>query len=372
MKKLLSFFAYAIFLVSFNIQAIEITQHMTGSWYNRDQEGHGFNIEVIGPNKSVFYWYVYNPDGTPTWLVGRGPHVDGRIEGVAYHNTGMRWGVFDPLERTQERWGTVTIDFIGCDSAQVSYQSDDPSEKAIPYGSGSFEISRITYVHKSKCQETPYPGIYKGTFWSETLDEGFPATVLLNIHGDVIVFVMDHKSFFGMYTVNSPLFSGSGQVYANDTRQLYGESFQFEGQIKEEYRLFAESSIPGVDQGFFDVHPITQFYFRGLTTADLAGDYEMEDLHSFNEGTATITADGTITGTDATGCNWSGEILVGDTAFNLFQINLSVTDCDDDHGMSYWGMGFQDDAENLEDGLALWIFTHDGQVTKSAFLTRMP
>lgn len=343
---------------------------MTGAWYNPDQDGHGFNIEVIRENKSIFYWYVYNPDGTPTWLVGRGPHVDGRIEGVAYHNTGMRWGVFDPVERTQERWGTVTFDFHGCDSALVSYQSDDPSEKAIPYGSGSFEIVRLTYVHNSKCQDPPYAGIYKGTFWSETLDEGFVGTVLLNVHGDVVAFAMDHKSFFGINTVNGNEFTGTGQVYANDTRQIYGESFVFEGQIKEEYRLFSASSIPGVDEGFFDVYPLTQLYFRGITTAELAGTYEMEDLHSFNEGTATIAADGTLTGTDAAGCNWSGEILIGDEAFNLFQINLAVTDCGDDNGMSYWGMGFQDDAENLEDRLALWIFTHDGQVTKSALLTR--
>ena len=222
MKKLLSLFACVFVSMSFNVYPIEITQHMTGSWYNPAEDGHGFNIEVIKPNKSVFYWYVYNPDGTPTWLVGRGPHVDGRIEGIAYHNTGMRWGVFDPLERTQVRWGVVNIDFINCNLATVSYQSDDSSEQSIPWGVGSFDIVRLTYVHKSKCSEVPYAGIYKGIFYSETDEEGYPGTVLIDGQGFLVGFVMDSSTFWGDHTVSGKDFGSIGSVYANDTGEILG------------------------------------------------------------------------------------------------------------------------------------------------------
>jgi hypothetical protein len=370
-KKPLLLFAFTCLFLGFNAHAIQITQHMTGSWYNPDQDGHGLNIEVIKENKSVFYWYVYNPDGTPTWLVGRGPHVDGRIEGVAYHNTGGIWGEFDMSGRIQERWGTVTIEFNGCNSALVTYQSDDQSVQTIPYGSGSFEIVKLTAVHKSKCQDPPYAGIYRGYIWSDVAEQGTPATVLLNTHGDVIAFSMGYKTFFGTYTVSDGVFSSQLQAYVNDTRQYHHPEFSttFEGQVKEEYRLFMEYIVPETDAGFFDTYPVTQLYFRGVTTSELAGDYEIEDMHTFDAGTASIAADGTLTGTDDAGCSWTGDIQIGDQNFNLFQINLAVTGCGDDR--NYWGMGFQDDAENLEDGLAIWIFTYDGEKTLSATLTRV-
>ncbi len=369
MKKLLSLFAFALIFISFNAHPIEITQHMTGSWFNRDQEGHGFNIEVIGPNKSVFYWYVYNPDGTPTWLVGRGPHNGARIEGVAYHNTGMVWGEFDPNPRTQERWGTVNIDFTDCNNAHVEYQADELSEQTIPYGFGSFHMTRLTYVHKSKCSEVPHAGIYKGVFWSETSDEGFPGTVLIDGEGFFVGFAMDGAFFWGDHTVEGKDFGSIGSAYAGDTGENLGD-YSMEGRIVEDYRLFFEYLIPVIDTGFGDVYPVPQQYFRGVTFAELAGTYEVEDLQTFDEGTASITPDGAISGTTAAACNWSGQITIADTAFNMFDISLTVTDCGDQNGF-YEGKGYLDDAEDLEDNMAAWFFTFNEQGSFSGNMMRI-
>ncbi len=370
MKKLLSLFAFALIFISFNTHPIEITQHMTGSWYNRDQEGHGFNIEMIGPNKSVFYWYVYNPDGTPTWLVGRGPHNGARIEGVAYHNTGMVWGEFDPNPRTQERWGTVNIDFTDCNHANVEYQADELGEQTIPYGFGSFHMTRLTYVHKSKCSEVPHAGIYKGYFYSETSEEGYPGTVLIDGQGFIVGFVMDFSTFWGDHTVSGKDFGSIGSVYGNATGEKQGD-YSAQGRIVEDYRLFFEYLIPMVDSGMADVYPVTQLYFRGLTLASLAGNYELENQHTFDEGTATIGTDGVITGTDDAGCIWNGQITIADTGFNMFDIQLTVTECGDSNGV-YQGKGYQDDAEDLEDGMAAWVFAFNENWGVSVLLTRVP
>ena len=371
MKRLLLLFSFAFIFLGFNAHPIEITQHMTGSWYNPDQDGHGFNIEVLSESKSVFYWYVYNPDGTPMWLVGAGPHNEGRIEGVAYYNTGMRWGVFDPSEREdQERWGTVTIDFVGCNSATVNYQSDDPSEQAIPYGSGSFNMVRLTYVHKSKCSEVPHAGIYTGTFWSETREEGYPGTVLLDTQGGFFGYVTDYKSFHASHSVIGKDIFVDGWAYSNDTGEIQYPATTMEGRIVEDYRLFAAYDAPGPEEGFADLYPVTQLYFRGVTLAGLAGDYEAEDLHTFDEGTASIGTDGVITGTDAASCHWSGQISIPDVEFNMFDITLTVSECGEKDGY-YEGKGFEGDAEDLEDGMAVWFFAFGGERSLSANLTRI-
>lgn len=87
--------------------AVEINRYLSGSWYNPEQVGHGFSVEVVSEDVSVVYWYVYNPDGTPTFLMGVGDNVGDTIHAVAYHNEGMHWGEFDPGHHMEMEWGTV-------------------------------------------------------------------------------------------------------------------------------------------------------------------------------------------------------------------------------------------------------------------------
>lgn len=370
MKKLLLSIAVALIFISFDAHPIKIDRHMTGAWYNRNQDGHGFNIEVISETRSVFYWYVYNPDGTPTWLVGTGSNEDGRISGVAYHNTGMRWGVFDPTERTQERWGVVNIDFLDCNHATASYQSDDLSEQTIPFGWGSIDIERLTYVHKSKCAENPFPGIYRGYFWSNAAEQGFPGTVLLDGQGGFFGFSLGHRSFFGGHAVDGGNFIAEGSAYANDTGNVENIMFTAEGKIAVDYRLHTEYLIGGVDSGFADLYPVTQLYWRGITLAGLAGDYETQEMLTFQSGTASIGTNGTITGTDPAGCTWNGQISIPDAQFNMFNVDLTVSNCGDNNAF-YEGTGFQDDMSELEDGTGVWFFSFSGPKALPVLMTRI-
>jgi hypothetical protein len=251
----------------------------------------------------------------------------------------------------------------------VSYQSDDLSEQAIPYGSGSFEVVRLTYVHKSKCSQDPNAGIYKGIFYSEFMEEGFPGTILIDGQGFFVGFAWDLASFWGDYTIDGKDFGSIGSFYAGEDGDI-GGNYSMTGRIDGDYRLFTEYLIPALDNGFADVYPVTQQYFRGATLAGLAGDYEVEDLHTFNEGTATVETGGVITGMTATGCNWSGQITIPDTEFNLFDISLTVTDCGEKNGL-YQGKGYQDDLEDLGDGMAIWIYTFNEQGSFSANMTRV-
>ena len=70
MKKLIrSIFAVLFLFAAQGISAEEIQKGHSGSWWNSSQNGHGFSIEVFDDNVMVIYWYVFNPDGTSTFLV---------------------------------------------------------------------------------------------------------------------------------------------------------------------------------------------------------------------------------------------------------------------------------------------------------------
>jgi hypothetical protein len=50
----------------------EIVPALSGSWYNPEQSGKGWNIEVLGDSRLIAYWYSYDDDGDNVWLVADG------------------------------------------------------------------------------------------------------------------------------------------------------------------------------------------------------------------------------------------------------------------------------------------------------------
>ena len=105
-------FSLLLLLVAFNASAIEINRFLSGSWNNPDQNGHGFSIEVISDDLTVFYWYVYNPDGSPTFLLTAGENNGNVTKGKTYYNYGMKWGDFNPADRTELEWIWPSLSFM--------------------------------------------------------------------------------------------------------------------------------------------------------------------------------------------------------------------------------------------------------------------
>ena len=81
--------------IAFNASAIDIKPSLSGSWFNPDQNGHGLSVEVLEDNKTLIYWYVYHPDGTPMFLITVGNNSGNRTSGETYYQTGMRFGDFN-------------------------------------------------------------------------------------------------------------------------------------------------------------------------------------------------------------------------------------------------------------------------------------
>ncbi len=127
---------------------IPMTPGISGSWYNRDQSGHGFVLEVLQGSKLNVYWYAYNLDGNQAWILGVGD-IDGDQATVpVYITRGGRFGPdFDPetVERILD-WGILSFEFDSCNSGTVTYDVEN--------GSGVLRIERLTAPAGLVCQDS--------------------------------------------------------------------------------------------------------------------------------------------------------------------------------------------------------------------------
>lgn len=101
----------------------------SGSWYNPDQSGHGFSMEFAelndGSIQAVIYWYTYDNQGNPIFLLGTGI-ADGYNLEISFQSPyGMRYGEFDPDSVVRAEAGVGRFDFSDPGNGTFSYT---PSE----------------------------------------------------------------------------------------------------------------------------------------------------------------------------------------------------------------------------------------------------
>ena len=124
----------------------------TGSWYNPDQDGQGWVIEVVshpsGEDQFVVYFYGYE-NGEQLWLIGSGPNIDGNTATVdVIRTSGADWGnAFNPGDVELDFVGSMSFEFSGCDSASVEFTPGDTSLSAF-----STEMVRLTGIAGRDCQ----------------------------------------------------------------------------------------------------------------------------------------------------------------------------------------------------------------------------
>lgn len=123
----------------------------SGSYYNPDQSGHGFVVEIVsidGINHALVAWYVYL-NGEQVWLLGQSPISNGRSELPLELFSGADFPPnFSALDVTRRAWGTLVMEFSGPDTATVQWQSNEPG-----FGNGSLEVSRLTGLGGHDCRE---------------------------------------------------------------------------------------------------------------------------------------------------------------------------------------------------------------------------
>ena len=122
----------------------------SGSWFNPQQSGHGFLLQIAPPNTFLAYWFVFTPDGaSQSWLLGAGSFdpASNTVTVEAYQDTGAKFPPnFSSTDITQTDWGSITFTFTDCLNGTVSWVSKLPA-----YGSGSMPITKLAEVDGLHC-----------------------------------------------------------------------------------------------------------------------------------------------------------------------------------------------------------------------------
>jgi len=97
----------------------------SGSWYQPIQDGHGFALEFgelpDGSPLAVAYWYTYDDQGNPIFLMGNGAPEGNRVSIDLISPVGMVYGEFDPSSVQHQPGGTAVFEFDDRDNGTFSY-----------------------------------------------------------------------------------------------------------------------------------------------------------------------------------------------------------------------------------------------------------
>ena len=97
----------------------------SGSWYNADQSGHGFSMEfgqlLDGTPFAGVYWYTYDDQGNPIFMLGTGIPDGNKLEVTFESPIGMVYGVFDKDSVERYPGGVGVFEFSDRDNATFSY-----------------------------------------------------------------------------------------------------------------------------------------------------------------------------------------------------------------------------------------------------------
>lgn len=129
-----------------------ISSATSGAWYNKDQSGHGFLIQVLPGNVFLATWFVFTPDGSAqSWIYIQDPY-DPTSNSVTIQNALIEQGGsfppdFDSTKVTRNNWGPITFTFTDCNNGNVSWNSSLSG-----YGTGSLAIKRLAGIDGLTCQ----------------------------------------------------------------------------------------------------------------------------------------------------------------------------------------------------------------------------
>jgi len=130
--------------------SIKLGGYLSGNWYNVDQSGTGFQLELTTSGAMIAIWFAFEPSGgQPVWIYGQGTY-DRSTDSVTLPATLLTGGKFPPsylvADTTLSAWGSLTFAFTDCNNAIVSWTSSLPG-----YATGTFPITRLTQIDGTVC-----------------------------------------------------------------------------------------------------------------------------------------------------------------------------------------------------------------------------
>ena len=313
------------------IPAAAVDSAYSGSWYTPAEAGSGYNLEIFSDTRALLFWYVYDAAGEPVWLYSEG-EIDGeRIDFDVYYSDGMRFGDLQAADKNMMAWGTLSMEFSGCNTATISYQSTLTGVTHSPVGSGTRQVERVVNVRDLPCRNKG-AGLWSGRHFDPTLNGG--AGAWSDLEG---VLTDDGRVYFNSLA-SEEVMAGTYEVTVNglefdfETCEEGGSAcFNSQGTAafgdKDWIRGTATSSQFGTQP--FELTYVSA-YDRGGNLAGLAGSYTVRDPEPGVVTTVTVQANGALSGSDNQGCTFQGQLSLLDEDFNAYGYQGTVSGCTTD------------------------------------------
>lgn len=139
----------ALFLITAgSAGAVAVTSDFSGSWYDPDLSGQGFNLEILRGNqgkRALVYWYTFDADGNPLWALGVGTTQQNRVMVDMQAAAGPSFGDgFDPDDLVLTDFASIVITFDSCTSGTLEWDGPD-------IGQGTLDLVRLTTLADARC-----------------------------------------------------------------------------------------------------------------------------------------------------------------------------------------------------------------------------
>lgn len=122
----------------------------SGSWFDPSQSGHGITFEVLAGGRGQIYWYTYDLQGHPMWLIAVGQHDGVTFKADANVFAGAKFPpAFNGDDVIMERWGHFELHFNGCNSGVFKWTPETGSQ----FTAGQMPITRLTNLKGMTCEE---------------------------------------------------------------------------------------------------------------------------------------------------------------------------------------------------------------------------
>ena len=124
------------------------TDGLTGSWYDPETSGQGFAVHKVNSNTGVVYFYGFDDEGAPLWLIGvwdSEVRFGSQIVMQMNQVTGGTFRNINPDEMIETRWGGLRIRFDSCSSAWAELSGED--------GTHEFALIQLAGSEGIECTE---------------------------------------------------------------------------------------------------------------------------------------------------------------------------------------------------------------------------
>lgn len=149
-------------------------------------------------------------------------------------------------------------------------------------------------------------------------------------------------------TVGTLRFGSDDTISGTGTDVFYTTSWEtvsgsISGSIQSKGKATLNATAPGYESTVTLEREDT-YSDLGVTLAQVSGTYSM--MVSGSTTTITIAADGTLTGSDSSGCAYNGQLTIPNTDYNVYEVSFTASGCGGSDGAlrngQYTGLGAYD------------------------------